>query len=414
MQIQQTPQSRFPLRQRTFEILERGKRQDRASVIFDAGMVGLIIANVASTVLETVPGIAADWGTALARFDTVCVAVFIVEYALRLWAAPGNPAYRGMSEWRARLSHAATPMLILDLIVILPAFLTIFWEQNAGIIRILRIFRFYRLARYVPALSTLGSVLAAEWRRLFGTLVLFASLLLISAALMYSAESALQPDKFGSIPAAMWWATVTLSTVGYGDVIPVSDVGRIIAGITMILGIMFFALPVAIVATGFQEEIKRHDFVVNFALVGRVPLFSGLDAGAIAQLVGMLVARRVATGTAIVTKGEEADAMYFIVSGAVEVEVGDRPIKLREGDFFGEIALVAATTRTATVIAAQPSELLRLDARDFRRLCARNPEIGAAVKEVAIQRLGRSRQPSGGKREAAHRRAGPKRGRSGR
>lgn len=84
MQIQQTPQSRFPLRQRTFEILERGKRQDRASVIFDAGMVGLIIANVASTVLETVPGIAADWGTALARFDTVCVAVFIVEYALRL------------------------------------------------------------------------------------------------------------------------------------------------------------------------------------------------------------------------------------------------------------------------------------------------------------------------------------------
>lgn len=374
------------IRSRVYEVLERSRRHDALSVSFDVFMVSLIVANVTAAVIETVPEIQARWGRELFAFDLVCVAIFIVEYALRIWAAPEHPVYRGMGAIEARLRLMRTPLLILDLVAILPIFLEIFWGQNAGFIRIIRIVRFYRLARYVPALMTLGRVLGAEWRRLAGTLVLFAALLLLTGVLMYVAEGRVQPERLGSVPAAMWWAVVTLSTVGYGDVVPVTGIGKVIAGLTMILGIMFLALPVGIIASGFQNEIKRRDFVVNFALVARVPLFARLDAAAIAQLVGILTARRVAAGTHVVMKGDAADAMYFIVAGLVEVEIPGKPVRLREGDFFGEIALIGGGQRTANVMVIQPSELLQLEARDFRRLAERNPQIAEAVREVASQR----------------------------
>jgi voltage-gated potassium channel len=239
----------------------------------------------------------------------------------------------------------------------------------------------------VPALQTIGRVVGAEWRRLAGTGILFLGLLLVSGALMYLAEGDVQPDKVGSIPLAMWWAVVTLSTVGYGDVVPVTTVGKMIAGFTMAAGIMFFALPVGIIATGFQEEIKRRDFVVSFAMVARVPLFAGLGAAAIAQLASMLTARKVPGSTEIVVKGDEADGMYFIVSGRVEVELPGTPVRLGEGDFFGEIAMVNRARRTATVRALQPTELLKLSERDFRVFMDRNPKIADTVRAIANRRL---------------------------
>lgn len=376
-------------RGRVFEILERGRRDEVASRAFDIAIVALILANVAAAVIGTVSWIGAAYGEALRVFDTVCVAVFMAEYAARLWTAPEHPALRHLPPVMARARLAATPLMIVDLVAILPFFIELAAGVDLRVIRLLRIVRFYRLARYVPALATIGRVVAAEWRPLLGSAVLFLGLLLFTAVLMNLAEGDLQPDRLGDVPSAMWWAIVTLSTVGYGDVVPITPFGKIVAGLTMLLGIMFIALPVGIIATGFHAEIHRRDFVVSFAMVARVPLFSRLDAPTIARLVGLLTARKVPAGDVIVSKGEEADGMYFIASGQVEVELPQGSVHLGEGDFFGEIALLSPDARrTATVTAVRASELLQLHRRDFQRLMARHADIAEAIQRVAHQRRG--------------------------
>jgi voltage-gated potassium channel len=379
------------LRFKTFEFLERGRRKHPASQLFDLSIVCLILLNVSASVVGTVPSVHQAWGRTLDHFDMICVAIFTVEYVARIWSSPANPRYRGMSVATARLRHATTPLMIVDFFALMPFVIQLLFHADFAAFRVLRIVRFYRLARYVPAVGTIGRVIASEWRRLFGTLILFTGLLLFSGVLMYIAEGRVQPDKLGSVPDAMWWAVVTLSTVGYGDIIPVTTVGKLIASITMFLGIMFLALPVSIIASGFQEEIKRRDFVVNYAMVARVPLFSQLDVTSIAQLAGLLTARKVAGGTVIVSKGDEAEEMFFIVYGKVEVELPTNPVILGEGDYFGEIAIVTGGTRTATVRAAGACELLQLKQRDFRHLVHRNPQIGEAVRAVAKQRLAQHR-----------------------
>jgi voltage-gated potassium channel len=385
--MEPTDAERLKTRARTFEILETGRRGDSASRLFNIFIVALILANVAGAVLVTVPSINAVWGEAFTRFDWACVCVFTIEYLARLWTAPDDPRYRSMPAAHARLRLAATPLMVLDLVAILPTLIGAALGVDGELFRVLRVLRFFRFARYVPALQTIGRVVGAEWRRLAGTAVLFLGLLLVSGALMYLVEGDAQPDRMGSIPQAMWWAVVTLSTVGYGDVVPVTTAGKMVAGLTMATGILFFALPVGIIATGFQEELKRRDFVVSFAMVARVPLFSGLGAAAIAQVAAMLTARKVPGGIEIVVKGDEADGMYFIVSGRVEVELPGAPVRLGEGDFFGEMALVNRARRTATVRALQPTELLKLSERDFRVFMDRNPAIAETVRGIASKRL---------------------------
>ena len=376
-----------PFRRRLFDVLERSRRGDTLGHIFDLALITLIITNVAASVIETVPAVNARYGTALSWFDTFCVMIFILEYAGRLWTAPEHPALRHLPVWRARLVHAASPMMLLDLAVISPFFIEPFVGADFAAVRVLRIVRFYRLARYSPVLSAIVGVIAAEWRALAGCAVLFAGLILLSGVAMFLSEGTVQPEKLGDVPSAMWWAVVTLSTVGYGDVVPITPGGKMIAGLTMIFGIIFFALPVGIIATSFQQQIRRRDFVVSFAMVARVPLFARLDAASVARLVGLLTARRVTAHDVIITKGEEADAMYFIASGEVAVETSSGTVALSEGDFFGEVALITEDAhRTANVIAVRACELLVLSARDFRHLVHTNAEIGEAVREVARQR----------------------------
>ena len=376
------------LRRRVFDVLESGRRGGRTARFVDYSLLILIIANVAVAVLDTVASIHARAGGLFQLFDRLCVAVFAAEYGLRLWTAPEHAVFRKLAPAASRLRLAATPSMIVDLVALLPFVVELAFGSDLAVVRVLRVIRFLRLTRYSPALATVGRVLAGNWRALAGSGVLFAGLLILSSVLMYLAESRVQPEALGDVPKAMWWAVVTLSTVGYGDVLPVTVVGKMIAGLTMVMGIMFFALPVGIIATGFLQEIQRRDFVVSFGMVARVPLFASLDAPMIAQLVGLLNAKRVSAGAIVVRKGDEADGMYFIASGEVEVEVPAGPVRLGEGDFFGEIALIEpGARRTATVTAVRPSELLVLDVEGFHRLMGRNPLLAEAVKDVASQRL---------------------------
>jgi voltage-gated potassium channel len=375
------------LRQRIFEVLEHGRRREPASRAVDWLLVLLILADVAVTVAHTVPDIASSHGGGLQLLDRACVAVFAIEYAARMWTAPEHPLLHRLTPVGARLRFAATPLMLIDALALLPLALELLFPRNE-LILLTRLVRFLKLARYSPALATIGRLIASERRALLACVIIFIGALLAAAAAMLVVEGSVQPDKLGDMPKAMWWAASMLAKIGGGDLTPpLTTLGRIIAAITVMLGIGCFALPVAIIGRGFYEEIRRRDFVVTFAMVARVPLFARLDAAAIADLVAMLRARTVPSGTTIIRRGDRGDAMYLIASGRVEVESAVGKVVLEEGEFFGEMALLSREPRSATVTAIRSTDLLVLDADDFLRLVDRLPDIGAKVRAVAKERL---------------------------
>jgi voltage-gated potassium channel len=251
--------------------------------------------------------------------------------------------------------------------------------------------RFLKLARYSPGMRSLLDALYAERRALVGCFVILLGAALMSATAMHLVERHAQPEKFGTIPDAMWWAIVTLGTIGYGDVVPVTTLGRVVASATIFGGLIMIALPVGIIATAFAEEIHRRDFVVTWGMVARVPLFADLGASDIADILRLLRAQVCEAGRVIVRRGEPASCMYFIAAGEVEVELPKERVKLGVGQFFGEIALLRRSNRSATVMAVSRTNLLALDAHDFHSLMEREPRIAAHINEVARSRVGTER-----------------------
>jgi voltage-gated potassium channel len=205
---------------------------------------------------------------------------------------------------------------------------------------------------------------------------------------MHLIEGQVQPDKFGTIPEAMWWAIVTLGTIGYGDVVPVTALGKIIAGFTIFAGLIIIALPVGIVANAFAEQIHRRDFIITFGMVARVPLFAELNAAEISNIMGLLRARQVERGDVITRHGELAHSMYLIAAGEVEIELKNERMRLGAGHFFGEIAALRRTRRSATVVAVTRTSLLVLDTHDLHALMEREPRIAERIHSVVRSRLG--------------------------
>lgn len=233
----------------------------------------------------------------------------------------------------------------------------------------------------------LGRVLTKEARNLIGVTSIFVIVLFGAALAAYVIERDVQPDKFGSIPLAMWWAVVTLSTTGYGDEIPQSFAGRVLAGLVMMSGIGIFALWAGILATGFYEEVRRQDFVRNWQLVAAVPLFQKLGSGALIEIVRALRPRVVPAGGIICRKGEAGDQMFFIVEGRVSVATPN-PVELGSGSFFGEMALITGEPRSATVSATTEVSLLSLYSSDFQMLSSSSPEIAEIIRKTALERRG--------------------------
>jgi len=379
------PKSREILRQRVFQVLEHGRRREPASRAIDWILVLLIVANVAAAVGQTVPEIALRHGVSLQTFDRLCVLVFALEYIARIWTAPEHPLLRQYTALGARFRFATTSLMIIDALALLPLLLELLFPQQ-GLLLLTRLVRFLKLARYSPALAAIGRLIASERRALLACVIIFVGVLLGAAAAMHAVEGAIQPDRLGDMPKAIWWAAAMLAKIGGAETTPLTTLGSIIAAITVMLGIACFALPVAIIGRGFYEEIRRRDFVVTFAMVAQVPLFSRLDASSIAELVGILRARTVPAGTTIIRKGDRGDAMYLIASGSVDVDSAIGKVRLEEGDFFGEMALLSREPRSATVTAARATDLLVLDADDFLHLLDRRPDIGAKVQVVSQQR----------------------------
>jgi len=246
---------------------------------------------------------------------------------------------------------------------------------------------FLKLVRYSPALRSLLAVIQAERRTLFGCVVILTGAVLLFATLLYAIERNVQPDKFGTIPQAMWWAIVTLGTVGYGDVVPVTPLGKIVSVFAIVVGFAMIALPVAIVSRAFTDEVRRRDFIVTWAMLARVPLFSHLGASEIVDIMRLLRAQTIEAGEVLVRRGDPASSMYFITAGEVEIDLPSQRVRLSNGTFFGEIALLHQTKRSGTVKATCKTKLLALDAQDFHALIERLPVLSAHVKETAEARL---------------------------
>jgi voltage-gated potassium channel len=347
----------------------------------------VIVVSVSAVTLETVGPLAAVYGRLLEVIETIALLVFAVEYGLRIWIAPeGEPGQP--DAWRARRRYLLSALGLFDLVAVLPPLLAALAPMSSDWLRILRLARVLKIARHVPAVSLFAAVIRNERRPLLGALLVVLVLLVVESAVMYALEREAQPQAFASIPHAMWWAIVTIASVGYGDVTPVTPVGRIFAGGVMLIGIAMFAVPAGILASGFASEIRKRDFVVTWHTVAKVPLFAGLDAARIAEIAHLLKREIVPAKYAIVRRGEPADAMFFIMDGEVEVDIQPHPRRMGRGDYFGEIALLTDTVRTATVTAVTECQLLTLDVADFRRLLAAHPDLEAAVRRVASQRMG--------------------------
>jgi len=246
------------VRKRTREILAHAKAADGPSQAFDLFIVGLILLNVAAMIVESVERIRALVPTWFTAFEYFSVAVFSVEYVLRIWSCVEDPLYRRPVV--GRLRFAATPLTVVDLLAVLPFYLPFVSVdlrvlRMFRLLRIMRIMRIAKLARYSDSLQLVLRVLKTRKDQLLGAVFILSILLVVSASVMYYAEHEAQPKVFSSIPAAMWWAAATLTTVGYGDAYPITPIGKLMAGVIAVLGIGTFALPCGILGAGFVEEL---------------------------------------------------------------------------------------------------------------------------------------------------------------
>jgi len=349
-------------------------------------LVAAVAAITVAASLDTVPDLSLGARRLLGLCADFALIVFFAEFVVRLWMAPESRVAGQPQASAARLAYLRSLLGIVDLVVILAVLLRLSGAVPADIADLVGLLALLKLARFVPSLTLILSVFRNEARALGAALAALGVLLVIASGLMFVIEHDAQPDVFSSIPKTMWWGIVTIASVGYGDMTPVTPLGRIFGGMVILLGIAVFAVPAGILATGFAAELRKRDFVVTWDAVAKVPLFAGLDARQIADIARLLKPQLVPARYLVVHRGDAADAMYFILTGEVEVEIAT-PVRLRAGQFFGEIALLRDTDRTATVTAVTECHLLRLDVGDFRRLMNQYPELENAIRKIAESRM---------------------------
>lgn len=317
-------------------------------------------------------------GRLLAAVVTAVVAaVFAIEYVVQIVRAPSAIDRR---RW------VTSPAGLAALAAIVPVVI-LFWRGERvppGCSALFVLLFVAKLIEKTPGLALLARVVRNERSPLTTVVVLIVIVLFASAPIAYWLEGQAQPDKFGTIPQSLWWAMVTVTTTGYGDVVPHTFGGRMLAGALMLCGFSVLALLAGILATGFSEEVKRIEFLRIWGLVARVPFFSEVGALAMLDIVGRLKSRDVPAGSFVIRRGGLGDSMYFIVSGEVEVLGG--VVRLGAGDFFGEMALLDRKPRISDVVTTKSSVLLVLSAADFYQVAGQHRTLVAAIETEANRR----------------------------
>lgn len=226
--------------------------------IINAFIITLIILNVIAVMLETVPSIHEEYENFFRTFDLVSVIIFSVEYLLRVWSCTIKPKYS--QRISGRLRYMISAFALIDLLAILPFYFHFVMGLDLRVLRIFRLLFFLRLLRltaYMKAAKMVMNVFKKRGNELKLSIVLILFLIIILASVVYFAEHNAQPETFSSIPSTLWWAVVTVTSVGYGDMVPVTTVGKTLTGIIALFGLAFFALPAGIITAGFLEEMRK-------------------------------------------------------------------------------------------------------------------------------------------------------------
>lgn len=348
-------------------------RRARASHGVQIGTVTIgIVAMTAHSVARYTPAT----HLALRIVLAACLAFFAVQWLAQI------AVFARARTMRAYVSSGAA---IVDALVVLPVPIALMLGIPSPSAWLFATLWLFRLAVNIPGLARLGRVIKLEARPLVSVLVIFVMVLFFGAVLLHLLERDVQPGSYGDVPLSLWWAVVTLTTTGYGDAVPATDAGRLVAALVMISGLGVFGLLTGILATGFVEESRREAFVQNWSVVKNVPFFQALEPAGLIEIARMLRRWDVSEGTTIVRRGREGDCMYFVASGEVQVEVTP-PVRLGPGAFFGEMVLLGNTQRSATVTASLPSTLLVLEAADFRTFAAHHPSLAEAIELEAKRR----------------------------
>jgi len=345
----------------------------------------MVAAGIGVMLALTVPEFRTDYGAWLHAAFYVIATFFVCDYALRLYVAPEAPGGEHRGAFGSRLAGALSLGGLFDLLGVLPAVIAVVGHRDASLFGFVWVFK---LVRYSPGLTLLQRVITRARQALLSVLLGVFIVLLVAGSLAYLLERNAQPEFFGSIPAALWWAIVTLTTTGYGDAVPHTVAGRMLAGLVMVSGILVFALWAGILATGYAEEMRRREFLRTWDLVAKVPFFHNLGATLIAEVARLLRARDYPANAVIVRRGEPGDCMFFVAEGEVEVHLEPKRLRFGADYFFGELALLTGAPRNATITAARPCVLLTLDIVDFFELLGRQPELARAIHEEAGRRLG--------------------------
>ena len=251
---------------------------------------------------------------------------------------------------------------LIGLLAILPAvaLLTRYSVAGTDAASIFCFFWILKLGLHAPAMETLGRVISNERATLASILIVFMIVLVIAATATHTFERLEQPKAFGSLPDALWWAVVTLTTTGYGDVVPHTVGGKMIGALVMVSGIAVLALMTGVLATGFAEEERRREYLRVWDQVTKVPIFTELGTVTLSEIVGKLRTRHYPARIVVVRRDEPGDSMFFISEGEVEVRLPHASVKLGQGGFFGEMALLDRLPRSATIVTSQPTTLLVL------------------------------------------------------
>ena len=253
-----TKDKRRMTKKRLHEIVERAPEGDKVSYVFDIAILTLIFANVVAAIIDTVPSINSSYGQFLYSFEVFSVAIFTLEYIVRAWVCVADEEYA--KPFSGRIKYLLTPMALIDMLSILPFYLVTF-GVDLRTLRILRLFRLLRIAkasRYFRSMEMLKNVVMSRKEELIMSVAMILVLLVMASSAMYYAEHDTQPEAFSSIPASMWWGVATLTTVGYGDVYPITSLGRLMGAIIAIAGVGMFALPAGLLASGFMEELEAN------------------------------------------------------------------------------------------------------------------------------------------------------------
>ena len=243
------------LRKHIYQKLEPYEKTSKISRYVDLFLIVLIAVNVIAVILETVGSIETRYHSLFLLIEAVSVAIFSVEYLARVWTCVEDPKYKNTRY--PRINYMRSPMALIDLLAILPFYLGVFVKMDLRFLRVLRLLRILKLTRYSSAMSMLLDVFREESNAFFAGFFILMVMLVLAASGAFLAEHQMQPDKFGSIPAAMWWAVATLTTVGYGDVTPITPMGKLFGSIVAIVGIGMAALPAGILASGMADRLRR-------------------------------------------------------------------------------------------------------------------------------------------------------------